>query len=113
MSEVFDVKIGAEEWDFVPRFGAGKITCKLKQLTVEEMDDCFDLFAPDPAKQINRPKVVAYGLKKISGLTVGGKPVKDATELMAAPKVLQTLFIEIWMEINKGSKVTATEKKTS
>ena len=113
MSESYDVKIGPDEWDFVPEFGAGKIKCKLRQLTVEEMDDCLDIFASNPAKRFSKPKMVAYGLKKISGLTVGGKPVKDAEGLMAAPKQLSNLFMEVWTEIQTGSKVTAEEKKTS
>ncbi len=104
--ENYNVKIGPLEWDFVPEFGEGKIKARLRQLTVEELDECVEL-----SGRYNRRKMVTFGLLSLEGVSVGGSPVTTGEELLLASKALHTLFIEIWLEVNKGSTVSEDEAK--
>ena len=107
--ENYNIKIGPLEWDFVPEFGEGKITASLRQLSVEEYDDCVNVFT---GRTIDRGKMISYGLTKLQGLEVGGEIIKDAKGLLAAPgRTLMQLFSELWLAIDEGSVVTEEESK--
>ncbi len=108
MSESYDVQLGPSEWDFVPEYGDGKITAELRQLSIEEYDSCLS-----SARGIDRPRMVGLGLLKLNGVSINGNPVVNAQGLVTAPKPLMPLFVEIWMEIQKGSEVTEEESKNS
>ncbi len=108
MGEGYDVKLGELEWDFVPEYGDGKITARLRQLTVEEYDSCFNSM-----EGIDRPQMIGFGLLGLDGISVNGDAVIDAQGLLAAPKQLMVLFGEIWVELQKGSEVTEEESKNS
>lgn len=110
MGEGYDVKLGDLEWDFVPVFGDGKITARLRQLTVEEYDGCINMTS---AQTIDRPKMVSLGLLEIKGCSVNGKAIKTAEQLLMAPKALMPLFVETWLEIQQASEVTEEESKNS
>ena len=106
MGEGYDVKLGELEWDFVPEYGEGKITARLRQLTVEEYDSCLN-----PVRGVDRPRMTRLALLNLDGISVNGDAVIDAQGLLAAPKPLMSLFMEIWIEIQKGSEVTEEESK--
>ena len=106
MGEGYDVKLGELEWDFVPEYGDGKITARLRQLTVEEYDSCLS-----SVEGIDRPRMVGLGLLSLDGISVNEDPVTDAQGLLAAPKLLMLLFGEIWVELQKGSEITEEESK--
>ncbi len=108
MGEDYEVTLGPLEWDFIPEYGDGKITARLRQLEVGEYDSCLS-----SAQGIDRPRMVGLGLLNLDGMSVNGKPVTNAQELIAAPKPLMPLFVEIWIEIQKGSEVTEEESKNS
>ena len=110
MSENYDVKIGSLEWEFTPKFSGGVVKATLRMLTVNEVDECISVSA---ARGIDRPKMVTYGLKELHHLTIDGKAIKTAAELIASPKLLMPLFIELWLEIQSGSTVTEKEVKNS
>ncbi len=108
MGENYDVPIGPLEWDFVPEFGEGKITCKLRQLTVEEVDGCINTSF---SGTIMRSKMVLLGLLGLTGITAEGVPVETADQLLLAPQGLAPLYMEIWRAIQAGSTVTEEESK--
>ena len=110
MGEIYNVPIGEPEWDFKPNYGEGKITAKLRQLSVEEYDECID---PSKPGNINRRLMVLYGTISLKGLAVDGKPIEDADALLAAPKALMPLFAELWLEIHTKSDVMEQEVKNS
>lgn len=110
MMDNYDVKVGPREWDFVPEFGDGKIKTRLRQLTVEEYNDCLNLYSE---RTLDRAQMVKYGLVSIKGLTVGGVAVTNAEELLAAGKDLMPLFSQLWLEVNRASVVTEEEAKNS
>jgi len=107
MGETYDVPIGKETWDLVPVYGEGKITVHLRQLTVEEYADCVD------QNGLDRTKMLRYGLMGIDGLSVGGTPVTNAEELLAAKQDLYKLYMEIWVELYTGSTISEDERKNS
>ena len=106
MGEGYDVKLGELEWDFVPEYGDGKITARLRQLSVEEYDSCLS-----STTGIDRTRMIRLGLLSIEGLSVNGEAVTDAQGLLAAPKPVMPLFVETWIEIQKGSEITEEESK--
>ncbi len=106
--ENYNVEIGPLEWDFVPEFGEGKITCRLRQLTVEEVDSCINTSF---SGTIMRSKMVLLGLLKIKGLTAGGVVIETADQLLLAAQGLAPLYMEIWRGIQAGSTVTEEESK--
>ncbi len=108
MGENYDVPIGPLEWDLVPEYGEGKITAHLRQLTVEELDECVA-----PSGRYDRCKMVSFGLTGLDGLSMGGVPVTNAEELFLAQRALHPLLIEIWLSLQKGSDVTEEESKNS
>jgi len=110
MSESYEVTLGPQEWDFVPEYGDGKIKTRLRQITVEEYDDCIQMYS---SRVIERSKMISYGLLEIKGLKVNGEDIIDAAGLLAASKALMPLFTEVWVEINRGSIVTEQESKNS
>ena len=108
MSEDYEVTLGEKEWDFIPAYGEGKITCHLRQLTVEEYDSCVNVYSDRP---LDRTKMVAYGLMSIKGLKINGKAITDANGLLTAASSLMALFTEVWVQVNRGSSLTEQESK--
>ena len=80
MGEGYDVKLGELEWDFVPKFGDGKITAKLRQLTVLECDTCVTTLGG-----INRPQMIRYGLLGLTGCSAGGEKITTAAYFNILP----------------------------
>ncbi len=108
MGEGYEVTLGPLEWDFIPRFGDGKITARLRQLTVLECDTCITSLGG-----VDRPQMLRCGLIELTGCSAGGEKITTAKDLLAASRPLMPLYMELWLEIQKGSEVTEEEVKNS
>jgi hypothetical protein len=105
---MYDVPIGPLEWDYTCKFGGGGVKARLRQLTSEEEDACYDYTGGDV--RVNKSRYVRLGVVRIDGLSVGGEPVTTGEALCKA-RGLFVLLNELFVQIYNGSTLTEDEVK--
>ena len=110
MGEMFDIPVGDLEWPVViESVGDGQIVATVRQLTGEERDSCLSISGDI---ELDRQKMVRLGLVKIEGLSVGGKAIVTADDLLKSrQKELYAIMQEIFLAINRGSQLSEEESK--
>ncbi len=108
---MFDVELGAPEWDYTPKFkGNDKAdkpgSVRLRLLSVEEQEECLGFGA-----KLDRAKMFTYGVVEFKGFSVRGKPIKTAADVLETQGQLYGLFAEVWIEINNKLFLSEGEVK--